>query len=211
LPNKFVYVLDFDGTITARDITGELSRYFGGNKFNKLIASYERDSISIQGFIEGMAQELPPDLDHLTDLSLKLATTREGFDFFLKKVKEEGALVTIASDGFGFYIEPILRRENCLDKIDYIFCNELQCDEKGRTNIKFPYAHHACNICGNCKAAHVARFKEEGYQVIYAGDGKNDWFGASLANLVFARDKLAALFEQEGKPYRPWETFYDLV
>jgi len=39
----------------------------------------------------------------------------------------------------------------------------------------------------------------------------NDRFGASWADQVYARDRLAEYMQGSGRPYHPWTDFFDLI
>lgn len=56
----------------------------------------------------------------------------------------------------------------------------------------------------------VTTARERRGPVGFAGDGVSDRYGALYADLVFARDALAALCRREGIPHVEWETFDDI-
>ncbi|HHX86917.1 MAG TPA: MtnX-like HAD-IB family phosphatase [Firmicutes bacterium] len=207
---KTAYVLDFDGTVTAIDISTELASRFGDRKYKQVEQAYRRKRIGMKKWLAKVSSFLPADLDYLIRLSLKLAVLRPGFMEFLNFVRSCSHEVYIASDGLGFYIEPVLEKFGCLEFIDGIFKNEMLA---GRENLEIVItnAHHRCQFCGNCKASQVVKLKQEGYRVIYVGDGMNDRFGASWADQVFARDRLAGFFQKSNISFNPWVDFFDIV
>lgn len=205
------YVVDFDGTITTTDISSELAAYYGGSAFMEIEQRYRNREIPIRIWLREIGKLLPADLELLKDQSQQWAVIRPGFDLFLEKARQKGSPVIIASDGFGFYIEPILQREKLLGQIECIYRNETYINEQGIIEVKNPHAHKSCPVCGNCKAAHVVRLKEEGYSIIYIGDGSNDRFGASWSDHVCARDRLAELCREYGFIYSQWYDFYDII
>jgi len=205
------YVIDFDGTVTTRDITTELGLFFGGAKFVEIDQSYQAKQIPIKSWLQAEVTLLPADLEKLKHKALEWAEIRPGFKTFLQKARAGNNPVIIASDGLGFYIEPILQREKLLGQIECIYRNETYINEQGIIEVKNPHAHKSCPVCGNCKAAHVVRLKEEGYSIIYIGDGSNDRFGASWSDHVCARDRLAELCREYGFVYSQWYDFYDII
>ncbi len=210
MKQKTAYVLDFDGTVTAIDISTRLALKFGGREFEKVEQAYFSRQIGMKEWLVKACSFLPADLDYLVLLSLKLAVLRPGFREFLKFARSRSHKVYIASDGLGFYIEPVLKKFNCLEYIDGIFKNETAAGRES-LEIVISNAHQSCPACGNCKAAHVLRLKQEGYRVIYVGDGMNDRFGASWADQVFARDRLAGYFQKNRISFNRWRDFYDIV
>ncbi len=208
---EYAYVVDFDGTITTNDLSSELAAYYGGPVYLETETKYRRREIPIREWLKQMAKLLPPDVDHLKKKSLEWATIRKGFIDFLDYARDQNSMVVIASDGFGFYIEPILEGHGLLEKIDYIYRNETITGENGVLKVISPHAHPTCPVCGNCKAGHVVNIKETGKPVIYAGDGSNDRFGAFWSDHICARDRLADSCEENGISYSPWNDFYDIM
>ncbi|MDW7730669.1 MAG: MtnX-like HAD-IB family phosphatase [Bacillota bacterium] len=210
MEQKTAYLVDFDGTITTRDLSSELAAYYGGNEYMKIENEYRRRNIPIKTWLRRIARHLPPDLELLETKVLLWADIRPGFERFLEHARENGSPVIIASDGFGFYIEPILEEKGFLSKVSRIFRNETYESPQG-LKIKNPHAHRICEVCGNCKAAHVVSLKEEGYSVVYIGDGSNDRFGASWSDLICARDRLAEICREQNFNYSQWIDFYDII
>ncbi len=207
---KTAYVLDFDGTVTSIDISTELALKFGGRIFEKTEWAYLGKQIGMREWLARACSVLPPDLDYLISLSLNMARLRPGFVEFLQFARSHSCKVYIASDGLAFYIEPVLDKFGCRKLIDGIYMNETVIGREG-LKIVVNHSHPTCRICGNCKASHVARLKQKDYRVIYVGDGMNDRFGASRADMVFARDRLAGYFQKNNFPFNPWVDFYDVM
>jgi 2-hydroxy-3-keto-5-methylthiopentenyl-1-phosphate phosphatase len=211
MTQKTAYVVDFDGTITTGDLSSELAAYYGGSAYMEIEQTYRRREIPIKTWLRKIAEHMPADLDLLLTKALQWAQIRPGFERFLDYAREEGSPVIIASDGFGFYIEPILKKYGLLDRITAIYRNETLPDPGGTLKIKNPHEHLVCTVCGNCKAAHVIALKQQGRSVIYIGDGSNDRFGASWGDHVCARDRLAELSLQYNFNYSQWIDFYDII
>ncbi len=208
---KTAYVVDFDGTITAKDLSTGLARHFGGERYREIESLYRQRKIGMRGWLDGMSALLPADFDLLMAYVAEHVVIRPGFQEFVRFAREQGCPVTIASDGFGFYIEPILERFGCLEYIDTIYCNKALPREDGTLRIETPYRHPTCPVCGNCKPNHVLALKRQGWKVIYIGDGSNDRFGASWSDYIFARDWLAGQCKEQGIPFSPWKDFFDVI
>jgi 2-hydroxy-3-keto-5-methylthiopentenyl-1-phosphate phosphatase len=205
------YVVDFDGTITTRDITLELALYYGGEDYLEIDKSYRVREIPIRTWLQRIAKFLPADMEQLRSKALELAVIRPGFKNFLEYALNHRRQVIIASDGLGFYVEPILEKFSLLGQFDYIYRNNTLVKSSKRLVIDTPHGHKICTVCGNCKAAHVVRLKEKGHAVIYIGDGSNDRFGASWSDHVCARDELAEACRIYNFSYSPWNNFYDII
>lgn len=211
MSEKTAYVLDFDGTVTAVDISTDLARHFGGERFWEVENRYRQRKLGMRGWLDSMSALLPDDFELLLDLALKQAVLRPGFQEFVRFAREEGRPVFIASDGFGFYIRSVLEKFGCLEYIEGIYMNEALPRDGGALKIDTPHRHATCAVCGNCKANHVLKLKQKGWRVVFTGDGSNDRFGASWSDHIFARDQLAHYCREHGIPFSLWEDFHDLI
>lgn len=207
----YAYVVDFDGTITSADISYELAVYFGGAAYREIENSYRHREIPMKEWLRQSVRLLPPDLELLHDKAMEWAEIRPGFKPFLDHARKQSARVIVASDGFGFYIEPVLKKFGLLEQVDHIYSNYTVLGKSGNLEVIKPHAHPICPVCGNCKAAHVVGIKEEGLPVIYIGDGTNDCYAASWSDLICARDRLAAFCREFNLAYSPWSDFYDII
>jgi 2-hydroxy-3-keto-5-methylthiopentenyl-1-phosphate phosphatase len=54
------------------------------------------------------------------------------------------------------------------------------------------------------------RLRERHGPVAFVGEGQSDRYGALYSDVVFAKDALVAICEQDGVPYRAWDTFDDV-
>ena len=54
------------------------------------------------------------------------------------------------------------------------------------------------------------RLRERHGPVAFVGEGQSDRYGALYSDIVFAKDALAPICEQDGVPYLPWDTFDDV-
>jgi len=209
--DKIAYVVDFDGTVTTMDLSTELARYFGGERFWAIENFYRQRKIGMRDWLNNMSALLPADFDILLDFVLQRAEIRPGFKEFLQYAREKNRPVSIASDGFGFYIKPILDKFGCFNLIDQFYVNETLPQAGGSLRVEMPHGHIYCQVCGNCKANHVLKRQREGWRVIFAGDGRNDRFGASWSDHIFARDRLAQYCTEHSVPFSSWVNFFDLV
>ena len=89
------YVIDFDGTVTTRDITTELGLFFGGSQFMEIDKSYQAKQIPIKSWLQAEVALLPVDLDKLKNKAFEWAEIRPGFETFLQKAQALNHLVII--------------------------------------------------------------------------------------------------------------------
>jgi len=94
----------------------------------------------------------------------------------------------VLSDGLDHYIERMLLR-NGLGAIEF-FANRLHLEDE-TLRVEFPwYNMLECTECGCCKTHHLQRYREQGYFIVYVGDGLSDRCPCESADLVFAKGDL---------------------
>ena len=130
------------------------------------------------------------------------------FAAFVERALALDIPVEVVSDGFGFYIEPALRRLG-VPPIPVISA-ETTFDGR-RAAMAFPNGHPDCLVCGTCKRQRVLAHQAAGRSVAFIGDGESDRYAAAYSDLVFAKRELVRLCRAEGWPFRPWNDFGELT
>jgi len=206
---EFKIYIDFDGTITTKDIGEHMFLQFGDSDECKNI---------ISKWLEGELNS--------KEVWVQLCGTVKNFDdnefekfintfsidpFFLEFIdfsKNNNFQLTVLSDGLDFYIEKITKRE----KIDHlkIYCNKLTIDKDNNLIPSFPHTDEECNKCANCKRNHILNSSSEEDITIYIGDGWSDTCAAEHCDFIFAKRSLLTHCEKTGLPYYSFKTFEDV-
>ena len=197
------FVVDFDGTVTTRDMSDELLDVFVGSVWRQLYP----EGTHPREWLTGTARLLPDNPKLLLEYILANVEVRPGFAEFVTYCQNHRIPVIVASDGFGFYIEAVLKQVGIEGVV--IYRNDVLFNGTPSPVIRHP--HETCLICGNCKARVVRELRRRHGCVGYIGDGCNDKFGSSHADVVFARDCLANIYDQYGIAYVYWEHFFQVV
>lgn len=113
--------------------------------------------------------------------------------------------VRIVSDNFSSVIHAILQR-NGLPPVP-VFANELSFRGE-RPEAHFPFRDPTCARCAHCKAQHIRAVTDRAR--IFIGDGLSDICPASEADVVFAKDVLAAEMTRQGLPFRPFRSLAEI-
>ena len=103
------------------------------------------------------------------------------------------------SDGFAFYIEPMMRAAG-LGHVTVI-SNEQAWRDDRPDGLRFVNAHPVCVGCGTCKMQAVLRYRERG-PVAFVGEGQTDRYGALYADVTFAKLELVAFCEARRRAVR---------
>lgn len=195
---------DFDGTITTTDTVNAFFEQYADASW------IESEKLWVEGKITsrenaiiqvGLLNEVSPDkLQHFID-NVELS---DGFLDFLDLINSKGIEFVILSDGFDYFIEKVLEKNNI--KNVKFFANRLVY-KNNKFSIEFPYKNDSCKIgAGMCKCAKI---KEDSYW--YIGDGTSDLCVAKGAKKLFATKTLHRHCVTNNLKHLYFETFRDII
>lgn len=185
-------VVDWDGTITARDSLVQVIHEFGDPALLAELEPRVGVDLTLHEEIALEFQAITTPLEEVARWVVRNVEVRPG-------LHELAALEPVViSAGFHELIEPVLARERVQLQV---LANRLDARPDGWV-VQFR-DEAACATCGEpCKRGSLA-----GEPYIYAGDGYSDRCAALAAERIFARDSLATHLDHLGIAY---ERFYDL-
>ncbi len=203
-------LIDYDGTIALTDVGDTIMvEFVAPDVWDDLESAYETGRL---GSREIMAREialLPSDPAPV--LAIVDAQPHDpSFPAFVRRARQAGLPVEIVSDGFGFFIEPAVRKMGLIDDITIVTSHTTLAGPDGPARIEFPNAHPTCFVCGTCKRQRVLAHQAAGRSVVFIGDGESDRYAAGYADFVFAKQDLIRICESYGWPFARWQTFADL-
>jgi HAD superfamily phosphoserine phosphatase-like hydrolase len=114
----------------------------------------------------------------------------------------------IVSDGFDFYILPLLRRAG-LEHLPLV-ANALRYED-GKPQMQFLLQRGPDQYYANDKTYVMEQVREQGKTLVYIGDGYSDRAAAHHADVLFAKDRLAAYCREQGIPFEPFTTFAEII
>ena len=206
--------VDFDGTISRRDVGNGLFRAFGGPACDALVARYRRGEIGardcFRGEAEAMGRFSVADMEAWIDAQ----EIDESFGPFVTFCADAGMELAIVSDGLDFYIRRILERRG-LGGVR-LYANTLSFEDRAadgtaRARVAFPHADAECGCCGCCKRNIVLTSTADEEILCYVGDGFSDRCPAGYADIVFARDALQTHCQEQNISYYPFTTFAEVA
>jgi 2-hydroxy-3-keto-5-methylthiopentenyl-1-phosphate phosphatase len=189
--------IDFDYTITTDDVGNRFYTYFSRGKNEPLVRKWLKREISTHECLNKEASLCRGTVDEFSAYIDKFEID-PGFRNLIALCRQEEIPHYILSDGLDFYINRILGRYDIEDVP--IYCNVAEFSENG-LQVSLPYWTANCASCGNCKGERIRKLKRENDIVIYIGDGLSDLCGTKEADIIFAKDDLAAFLREEGRDF----------
>ena len=206
--------IDFDGTISKRDVGDAMFQTFGGDTISALMKEfYSGEVTAVEGFqreCEACGNVDKVELDTFLD-SQEIDAT---FASFIEFCKAQGFAYYILSDGLDYYIKRILARNNLYDIPLYANLLELvpmDGTSKVRLSPSFPYQDEVCTRCASCKRNHMLSLAGDDDIIVLIGEGTSDRCPAKYADVVFAKDLLLKHCCQENISYFEYKTFADIT
>jgi 2,3-diketo-5-methylthio-1-phosphopentane phosphatase len=202
-------VLDFDGTITEKDIGDEVCERFAAPEWRDIDAAWVRNELTLpeaQRRVWALARaERPAVLAYAREVG----GVRAGLDRLLDDAVRAGGEVWLASGGFDFYIEAILGER--LGRFQRAYFNRAAFNGGG-IEVSFPHDGLACARCAVCKGKVCDQARATGARVVFIGDGASDRCAIGRADALYAvrGSWLARACEERGAAYVPYSTFDEI-
>ncbi len=207
---KYAVVIDFDGTITCNDMGLAVITEFGAPGWEEGIKKYRSGQFNSMELHRWEAGFLPSaKVREMTELAASGAEIRPGLRELVEYAASHEIPVEIASSGWSFYVEAILKRHG-LGEIPFTSAAAIFDAGEFATHGLSAGATH-CEINGVCKCDRVWPRQEAGATVIYVGDGLSDFCVAAESDVVFARRSLAEHCERVGIAFTPFDDFFEVL
>lgn len=205
----FKIFVDFDGTITKKDVGEHMFLEFGdAQKARDIIKLWIEGEISSVDTWTLLCKTIPVFEKDKFDSFLDTITIDEGFHSFVDYCRQHNFELTILSDGLDYYINYILNKEG-IGSVK-VFSNKLTLGPKGELIPSFPYRDEECRQCANCKRNHILDSTGDDEYSFYVGDGLSDICPAQYSDFVFAKNSLLKYCEKNSINFFPFTTFEDV-
>ena len=201
---------DFDGTITTVDTTDQVLSRLAAPAWEEIEADWRAGRITAAACMKAQIALIEGD-DAALDAVLDEIELAEGFAEFVAWCDAHAIPVTIVSDGVDYFIKRILRRHGISDLA--VVSNKLA-GRAGARRLAQPHRREGCAAgSGVCKCEATARRLSDGGRpkLIYLGDGRLDFCVSGRADLLFAKDDLAAYAAGRGQIHHLFNSFHDVV
>jgi 2-hydroxy-3-keto-5-methylthiopentenyl-1-phosphate phosphatase len=198
-------VLDFDGAICPSDVTEALLIEFGDPSWWEVELEMRGRTATLRDALVRQAALLRGDPDTWLNYAVSTFALEPTFAPFVKWADDQGVTLAIASDGLGFYIEPMLMAAG----IEGVAVHTNAFDPDTRI-LGFPSANEICVGCGTCKMNVVVGYRRQFGPTAFVGEGYSDRYGALFADATFAKRHLATLCDETGITFEPWQDYDDV-
>ena len=203
---RFAVLSDFDGTVTTSDIVEVVLARFAPGKWEEIERMHRARTIGTRETMTRQLALVRATRDELVDFVRKEAVMDPTFPAFVRFCKGNGIPLEIVSEGLDFYLGELMKMWG----LDVPFRTNHAEWDGDRIVITHPYADPTCTLCGTCKMGRVLEMRAAGHRVAYVGNGVSDICPALEADLVFAKDDLAALCREHGREHVTFRDFADV-
>jgi len=204
---KTVVQCDFDGTITEEDQSFLLLDAFASGNWRQWLTEYRTGKIAVGDFNTKAFTMVKEDRQTLVNFVRQTAKMRDGFHELLAYCRRHGFRFTIISNGLDFYIDTILA-DFGVRGVE-VFAAQTQFDPRG---MKVKYVGpDGTHLESDFKATYIRLFLNQGYRVVYVGNGLSDISAAQHANHIFARAELLDHCKRANLDCTPFTNFNDVV
>jgi 2-hydroxy-3-keto-5-methylthiopentenyl-1-phosphate phosphatase len=195
--------LDFDGTITEADVGRHLLDRLASSSWEHLSDEYRRGVIGSRECLIEQWALLPHDEATLRATAAEVALD-PGFGPLVQALRAAGADVSVVSDGFGFRAAEVGAAAGIP-----VFTNRV---DWATGQLEFPHEDRCCpcSTCGTCKQAPIKDAAAAGRTTVLVGDGTSDHKAALLADVIFAKRRLATWCDLFDVPYHRFATLADV-
>ena len=188
-----VLFFDFDNTITCGDVLDRIIERFSiSDDWRQCEDAWVRGEIStaqcLDRQVAGIRASEAELLEFVADFQID-----PHFATIVEWAANERVDLIVVSDNFSSLIHEILSRHGLSGQT--VAANELTFSGN-QPKAHFPFRSNTCGRCAHCKVEHFKRFP--GRRKIYVGDGLSDVCPALAADVVFAKDSLAAYLASHG-------------
>lgn len=203
---KLMIQSDFDGTLVEDDLSIKILDEFAKDAWHPLYKQYSDGTIGLDEFNSKSFALMKVTEEEFLDYSRKNLIIRPGIQDLLETCKALDIRFHIVSNGILAYVNVFK------DMIGYpeleAAASKTVFDPNGM--IAWYEDPSGKRIYEAFKESYAKKFKEEGYEIIYLGDGTSDVKPSKLCDVVFARDSLEKAYLKEGLEYNKFEDLNDV-
>lgn len=202
--------VDFDGTITQKDVGDAIFTKFGDPiKVNQIVENLLNDNISSRECWDLLCESTNSINKGELNKFIDEMQIEESFHTLVSYCLKNNIELIVLSDGFDYYIDRIFVREK-LNHLKY-YANNLSVDKNGKLIPGYPFYNPEFPTSANCKRNHILDNSRDDDYTFYVGDGNSDKESAQYCDYIFAKDGLLRFCEKERISFSPFSDFNDVI
>lgn len=207
MSKKRIFLIDFDRTISNEDSTDVLLETHNPEFKKDLRKRYKAGKVTIRQFIKEGLSSLNITKDEYIKTLQEKVTIDESFKDFVKS----GLEFRIVSAGSRLNVQGSLLGYGIDLPDEKIISNDLKFDGN-KITVENLFLDKE-KIYGVDKKEAVEKFKKQGYEVIYVGDGPSDYRAMEVADFVLVRKGMRAVkfCSENGINFREFESFSEIL
>lgn len=207
MSKKRIFLIDFDRTISNEDSTDVLLETHNPEFKKDLRKRYKAGKVTIRQFIKEGLSSLNITKDEYIKTLQEKVTIDESFKDFVKS----GLEFRIVSAGSRLNVQGSLLGYGIDLPDEKIISNDLKFDGN-KITVENLFLDKE-KIYGVDKKEAVEKFKKQGYEVIYVGDGPSDYRAMEVADFVLVRKGTRAVkfCSENGINFREFESFSEIL
>lgn len=204
---KRIFLIDFDRTISNEDSTDVLLETHNPEFKKDLRKRYKAGKVTIRQFIKEGLSSLNITKDEYIKTLQEKVTIDESFKDFVKS----GLEFRIVSAGSRLNVQGSLLGYGIDLPDEKVISNDLKFDGN-KITVENLFLDKE-KIYGVDKKEAVEKFKKQGYEVIYVGDGPSDYRAMEVADFVLVRKGTRAVkfCSENGINFREFESFSEIL
>jgi len=198
---------DFDGTITKGGVLDLLYTTFADSSCWELVQGWIQGHVSTPQEMQGCFSSMKASCEEM-EAVLDTVIIDPAFPRIVAFCEQRGYPLAILSDGLRWYIEYVLGHHGISGLP--IFANEILFSPDGY-QITTPWYHPQTPRRGVSKPAIIQKYKDEGFEVVFIGDGLSDLEAVHVADQVYARDELLEYCQEKDIPAIGFTSMEELI
>ena len=168
------FLTDFDDTAAVQNVAELLLNRFGDPTWTDVRQQFRDGKMNLKEYQEITFRNVRADRSAMQHFVKEYATLRPFFHELRQFCRANEIPLAVVSQGLDFYIEALLERDGFGDVPIYAVDTSF---DQGRISYHYNHAYPGRESQGNSKALVVERFQQQGYFVVFAGDGASDQEG----------------------------------
>lgn len=203
---EFIFVSDFDGTLTKKDFYLILIEKYLMDKSQELFELWKNGKYKDIEFLHLIFSSANRTQEEFLEdiLSIELDNY---FEDFVEQIKSKGGDFLVLSAGTSYYIEKLFLHKG----IDVpVISNKGEFKNNGIHVIIDKNAPYYSESYGIDKGKIVKNLKTKYKKIYFAGDSHPDTTAAQNADIAFAKSSLKKHLDSINHPYIPFNNFLDI-